>query len=518
MSKFPILVDDCLRDIFEYLNSDPETLHSCILVNRQWCQNAVPILWRNPWKYRRERLLKKSFKIINTYISTLPKETQRNLLQDQIIQCSRLSLLKKPIFEYSKFLQSIVLYELEADVKFWIYNQSNQTKQRKKKAAKNFTKIIQADNENIRGNDQRQNFKRNKKNLMKELLKFFLVHSPNIDTLYISNYNFSFIIEITESEPIAKNCIANLRHLQIGSLTYLSKLSQLSRNVDHLEIVNHNLCSEELRNFITVQNNLKELTIEISIIGSIIDPDTNNMMVEISKKNSITRLTIKDSPKIFFILKGFGSLTELIIIYNIEHSIRHWEHMANASLKNLKKLFIDSNTIYYDIITQFIDNSSCDLEQIIITTSSRIEDPCDIGLYINSISNNCPSLTIFKGVISESNVPELSQLLRRCSNLKTLHLYPVMQDFTQKICQFDNLMKEMINISSNNLSRLYLEIGWKLTLVEDFKIFMKKRKLLGLKPISFYAHKNFTYNFSKFLNICEDYKQEDYLLDYHFYN
>ncbi|CAB4429594.1 unnamed protein product [Rhizophagus irregularis] len=95
---------------------------------------------------------------------------------------------------------------------------------------------------------------------------------------------------------------------------YLSTLSEISNNLDHLEIVNHNLCSEELRNFITVQNNLKELTIEA--------------------------------------------------------------------------------------------------EQFIITTTSKVEDPCDIGLYINSISNNCPSLTIFKGVISEINVLELSQLLK----------------------------------------------------------------------------------------------------------
>ena len=58
---------------------------------------AIPVFWRNPWKCRRERLLKSSFAIVNTYISTLPKETLQNLLRDGIIQCS---LLKKPIFEY----------------------------------------------------------------------------------------------------------------------------------------------------------------------------------------------------------------------------------------------------------------------------------------------------------------------------------------------------------------------------------------------------------------------------------
>src|SRR5205085_1472021 len=123
----------------------------------------------------------------------------------------------------------------------------------------------------------------------------FFIHSPKIDTLYASDFNFSFIIEIIKKEPITRNCIANLRHLQIGAhapSTYLSKLSQISRNLDHLEIENHNLCSEELRNFITVQNNLKELTVEIGRIGPIIYPDINNIIIEISRKKSITRLNI----------------------------------------------------------------------------------------------------------------------------------------------------------------------------------------------------------------------------------
>jgi hypothetical protein len=512
MSEFPKLVDDCLQNIFEYLSNDLKTLHSCILVNRKWCQNAIPVFWRNPWGYRREGSLKNSFTIINTFILTLPEETQRKLLKIKIIQRS---FFKKPIFEYSNFLQSIVLHELENDIKIWIYYQSNQFKQRKKNVIENFSLV---DN----GSEQIQNFKRNKKNLMFELLKFFLIHSKKLDTLYGSDFNFSFIMEIIKGEPIARNCISNLRYLQMGSHMlpiYLSTLSQISNNLDHLEIVNYNLCSEELRNFITVQKNLKELTVETGIIRSfnINEPNINNIIIEISEKKSITKLTIKDSPSMFIILRGFESLTELIIIYNNKYSLKFWEYMANVSLKNLKKLIINSNEIYYDIITQFINNSSCDLEQFIITTTSKVEDSCDIGLYINSISNNCPSLTIFKGVISENNVLELSQLLKKCINLKILHFYPVMQNYKQKICQFDNILKEMINISSNNLSRLYLENGWKLILVEYFKNFMEKRELLKLKPISIYIHKNFVYNSSIFLNICEDYKQKDFLLDYYFY-
>ncbi|CAG8764117.1 1950_t:CDS:1, partial [Funneliformis caledonium] len=41
----------CLRKIFECIEEDKPSLHSCLLVNRHWCQEVVPILWRSPNAY-----------------------------------------------------------------------------------------------------------------------------------------------------------------------------------------------------------------------------------------------------------------------------------------------------------------------------------------------------------------------------------------------------------------------------------------------------------------------------------
>jgi len=38
---------DCLNEIFEYLERNRTTLHSCLLVNRLWCEVSVRILWRD---------------------------------------------------------------------------------------------------------------------------------------------------------------------------------------------------------------------------------------------------------------------------------------------------------------------------------------------------------------------------------------------------------------------------------------------------------------------------------------
>ena len=48
MSQLPT---DCLNEIFEYLEDDKVTLHSCLLVSRLWCKIIVKILWKFVWNY-----------------------------------------------------------------------------------------------------------------------------------------------------------------------------------------------------------------------------------------------------------------------------------------------------------------------------------------------------------------------------------------------------------------------------------------------------------------------------------
>src|ERR1041384_7066785 len=43
----PQLPADCLNEIFEYFDKDKLTLHSCLLVNRLWCEVSVRILWKS---------------------------------------------------------------------------------------------------------------------------------------------------------------------------------------------------------------------------------------------------------------------------------------------------------------------------------------------------------------------------------------------------------------------------------------------------------------------------------------
>src|SRR4051794_21894571 len=62
---------DCLNEIFEILEEDKITLHSCLLVNRLWCKISVRILWKNIWSFKYSIPYDYRFIVSSTILSTL---------------------------------------------------------------------------------------------------------------------------------------------------------------------------------------------------------------------------------------------------------------------------------------------------------------------------------------------------------------------------------------------------------------------------------------------------------------
>ncbi|CAG8574917.1 11844_t:CDS:1 [Ambispora leptoticha] len=63
----------CFHEIFQLLIDDQRTLHSCLLVNRHWCQSAVSYLWRKPFQYT-DASYSSSVSLINSLLLCLPNE------------------------------------------------------------------------------------------------------------------------------------------------------------------------------------------------------------------------------------------------------------------------------------------------------------------------------------------------------------------------------------------------------------------------------------------------------------
>src|SRR2546429_452678 len=94
---------DILFLIFEELQDDSKSLFSCLMVNKIWCETAIPILWRNPWRYDINYSNKSYlFAIFTSYLSNTSKEflTSEGV---QLLSISYQSLL----FDYLSFCRSI---------------------------------------------------------------------------------------------------------------------------------------------------------------------------------------------------------------------------------------------------------------------------------------------------------------------------------------------------------------------------------------------------------------------------
>src|SRR6266540_807890 len=104
---------DCLNEIFKLLEGDIIALHSCLLVNRSWCEASVGILWRNIWDFKlsedawRLYIIKSSTKefvssrllrILSILIACLPNESKDLLYENKIFIPTPTS--KPPLFNY----------------------------------------------------------------------------------------------------------------------------------------------------------------------------------------------------------------------------------------------------------------------------------------------------------------------------------------------------------------------------------------------------------------------------------
>src|SRR3954452_20820785 len=103
MSK---LNTDILFLILEELQDDLKSLFSCLMVNRIWCETAVPVLWRNPWHYRIKNSDKNKSYLFAIFISCLPNDVKEFLISEGI-QLPPLISHQPPLFDYLSFCRNI---------------------------------------------------------------------------------------------------------------------------------------------------------------------------------------------------------------------------------------------------------------------------------------------------------------------------------------------------------------------------------------------------------------------------
>src|SRR5215471_5282862 len=105
-----LLPADCLNETFEYLEEDKITLHSCLLVNRLWCEVSVRILWRDIWTFDSLYEQQIASGILNTLIACLPNESKELLHKNKIFITTPTS--KPSLFNYPAFCKVLSIYKI----------------------------------------------------------------------------------------------------------------------------------------------------------------------------------------------------------------------------------------------------------------------------------------------------------------------------------------------------------------------------------------------------------------------
>ncbi|CAG8637310.1 11626_t:CDS:2 [Gigaspora margarita] len=238
------LPPEILQAIFEEL--DEPSLYSSVLVNWDWCQSAISILWANPLEFaynnRNQVYYNKIASILSTYISLLPNESRLKLIEVYIARPAdflNISLM----FNYSKFLQKLNYILLQDSVE----------------------KVLDGIENDII------------KFVSEELLKMFLNQDSNLRSLDFSYQKLSGII----ISHLDKRIIDFPLEIYLGNLpsiiTALSRLLKFSCTTPSrflsslaaitLELQSLNIYDGEdshgIINLINAQKNLKEIDIHI---------------------------------------------------------------------------------------------------------------------------------------------------------------------------------------------------------------------------------------------------------------
>jgi hypothetical protein len=386
MSQLPA---DCLNEIFDYLEEDKFTLHSCLLVNRLWCEVSVRILWKNVWNYK-------------TLIACLPKESKEILYENKIIITTTKS--KSPLFDYTTFIKNLSIYNVHDMIKNILQNYQSITPQNL-----NYKKYIVA----------------------QEIYKFLMNKISSLRELYFYSYPIINVPNVTfTSYPGAKECLKYLTKLSCRSDIYpefFYQLSKICENLQTLSITFENVISNGLIDLISVQKNLKQLVMSCyngeditNIISSLTKlPNTiikldflyNNGLNNIS--NFIFLPTITDKHLELSFITKFTNLQELILSF--DYNFEYFKELQYASFPQLQVLKFNYSCPKYELLIKFLENNGKNLKEFYVKNN---------GYLLNlAIAKFCPNLRKLFTIFRNDELETIKLIFNNCQYLESIQAW-----------------------------------------------------------------------------------------------
>ncbi len=316
------LPNDCLSEIFECLEDDKFSLHSCLLISRPWCEIAVRFLWKNIWDFPHIIYSHVSLSILSTLTACLPRESRDLLYTNGIFIPTPTS--ETPFFNYISFARVLIFFKIDRIIENVLKNRYQQ----------------------IRQISTSRNLDHKKLLVSQELLKAFMSQIPSLKTLdclvHLPIFQNNFIKNVPFiCFPGVKDCLTDLSILKCNSdASFFYQLSQICHHIQSINIIFEQKLSDGLIELILLQNNLKSL----KLVGYDVDVDWTNFIPAFTKhSNTLTNLCIyscKNIPLSF--ITSFINLQELVISRGTFKDFD--ESLSHATFPNLRILsFPDGN-------------------------------------------------------------------------------------------------------------------------------------------------------------------------------
>ncbi|CAB5364350.1 unnamed protein product [Rhizophagus irregularis] len=388
----PFLPSDCLREIFEHMQGisgsqkeERESLLSCLLVNRLWCETTIEILWRNPWRLGNFYTDESYWISLSRTIFLCFSEEQKDVIKKDCINFKSSITKQQPLFNYISYIQYLSNEHIVKIVET-LTNENN------------FSAILWNYNANIIEN---------------ELWKLFMSKCSCVKYLELPSTSILHFLG-------ADQCLTSL-HEFICSTYSPSKLfldlAQVCRNIKKMVI---NPCGDDnegLEALISLQNNLQQVKL-CSIEG-----DSCEKIGKALETQSKSLISITFEFCICVPVTTLCNLTELkslkILVKDIDTDL---EDLICAELPKLEILEI-INSAYQplDLYTSLIQTTHGFLRKIHFGTAPHPSEG-ELKPYINSIINFCPNIEDIILWYIEEIYDDLEQLLSSCRNIKYLGL------------------------------------------------------------------------------------------------
>ncbi|GES93356.1 hypothetical protein GLOIN_2v1671856 [Rhizophagus clarus] len=454
---------DVLSLITENLEDDKISLHSCLLVNRSWCEVAVPILWKIPGRIILSSK-KAEDRLFNVIVLHLSKES-RVILKEQGVTFAE--TYQQPLFNYINFWRHLNLRLLEEMLSRNLGNSSSLT-----------VSMIKLD-----------------------LLSLFINKNTKFISLYIpenSNWEINNI-------SWAEQCFSDLKNLccdDIMNQNILKELTKISESIKKLicDISKNSKNISGIVRLIEAQKNLNEVNIFCN------DGEIVKIIEELLIKKAITiqylRLSWEPAAKFFSHFLNLKIL-EIDTPFFFRRPINYANSNQEKSLPTLK--ILKGNLSSYMILMRLIKSANVHLTTISIRYCSTFYGDNEVRELIQTIYQNCPNLRYIKVPFKRSNLIDFEKLLVNSKYLDGLVIDTVKLDIN---CR--DLFKILLRSSSLNLFKIKFTFDRiKFKLLKSFLVNWKGRQpmLLQINFVNFIDTPQES-NKKRLMSLIEEYKKK----------